>query len=255
MRTSNNNQSFLQQIFENFGTFIALLTPIAQYAFRDEFRAILNITNDTALFNAFTLVAVIFGFTIILGLFANKQILHTKIYLDQKAKVKYLESIQPQTTIPAETSKELPASKKEFVDEPFYLDISRIAFISLILSAIAFSLIFVFVDPLLKNICYLVFILSSIFTLTVYVLKIYQFEEWKYLEEKKIENINDRIQKYFSRPFKTYATVENSKDIFNQYRLFFIEVDNVRYKVTSDRNNPNKFFEIIQLIDTEDSQK
>ncbi len=89
--------------------------------------------------------------------------------------------------------------------------------------------------------------LSAIFTLTVFVLKIYQFEEWKIQEDKKLSIINEQIQKYFSKPIKYYATVEDTKDIFNQYRLFFIEVEGVKYKVTSDRNNPNRFFEVIEL--------
>jgi len=135
---NTNNQNFLQQIFENFGTFIALVTPIAQYLFRDEFSAILNIGEDTALFNAFTLVAIVFGFTIILGLFANKQFLHTKLYLNQKEKRKYFESIQPKVVTESETNEQ----EHKFVEEPFYLDANKFAFLSLFISAISFSLIF-----------------------------------------------------------------------------------------------------------------
>jgi len=243
-----NNDDFLSKIVQYTGTIFTVGGLITQYLFRDEFSKLLSINGTDSYYSAFTIAGLILGITIVVGLFANRYMLLNRWYINSEKYRKYLESIRKRQVANNQTL----TSNAEVVAEPFFLDGKRIAFGLLILSIILFIAIFCFPNALVKSIFYLLFLLSVIYSATSFLLLLYGEEDWKRKEETTRQLIIEKIKDHFAPKFKELERLEDTSNPLRPITSVIIEVEKQKYIVTTDKNNPNKYFSVQKFVEKKD---
>ena len=247
----SNNNDFLTKVVQYAGTIFTIGGLIMQYLFRDEFQKILIINGSNSYYSAFTIAGLILGVTIVICLFANRYILLNRWYPDQEKYKKYLNSIRKRQVESAQN--QTPSSELEM--EPFYLNGKRFAFILFLLSIVFFIIIFYFPNPLVKSVFYLIFLLSVIFSATTFLLLLYGEEDWKRREEETRRLIDEKIKDFFAPKFKVLERVEDTSNLLYPVTRVLISVENKKYIVATDKNNPNKYFSVQEYIEKKNESK
>lgn len=235
------NDSFISKLLQGVAAVFTLAGIISQYLLRKEFFQILKIDNTNSLYDSFTLAGLIIGLIIFVGIFANRYLINNKIYLDKKAYEKYLNLIrenQPKTE-----------DKRLNIVEPFNFSVSNIAWVLLIFSVVFFILIPVIQNPLSKGIFYLLFLLAAIFSSTVFLLQLYLDEDWKKREKERRDSFHEKIKSRLSPSFKILNILENNSNFMYPVTTMTIEMSGKKYQINADSNNPDKFFNLIEIQD------
>lgn len=246
-----NNDDFLSKIVQYVGTIFTIGGLITQYLLRDEFSKLLSINGADSYYSAFTIAGLILGITIVVGLFANRYILLNRWHPDNEKYKKYLESIRKRQIANSQST----SGNVDIEVEPFFLDGKRIAFGLLILSIIFFIAIFCFPNPLGKSIFYLLFLLAVIFSATIFLLLLYGEEDWKRKEETTRQLIIEKIKDHFAPKFKVIERSEDTSNLLCPVTIIIIEVEKQKYIVTTDKNNPNKYFSVQKFIEKKNDNK
>lgn len=235
----NLENTFLSKIIQYVGVLFTIGSLISQYVLREEFRKILNI-GESSYYQAFTVAGLILGIAIFIGIFSNRSFLLQKWYPRKKNYKKYINSLQKSQN--AGQSNQSDAA--EIILEPFYLDGRRLATMCLVLSAVAFSFIFISTDPLLKSLFYLVFLLLIIFSITNYIILLYGEEDWKTRENLAREIISSKIANFFSPPYKVIERFEDTSNAYYPVTKIIVKVSGKKYLIVTDKNNPEKYFSV-----------
>lgn len=242
------NDGFISKLIQYAAGFLTLTGIVLQYFLRNEFFQILKFDITNSYYNAFTLAGLILGLVVFIGVFANRYFINSRFHFNRKGYNKYLKSIRNTSKeIREEKTKREESDDSEGVIEPLYLDGVRISYISLLLSISSFVLIFCFSNPLLRSIFYLVFLLTIIFSATIFIMQLYMSEDWKRQEKERINLVITKIKDYFAPPIKIFHILEDRSNFLYQTVNLIIKVDDKIYRVNADINNPNKFFSIYEI--------
>lgn len=236
------NDNFTSKLIQGLGSVGSIVGLIGQYLLRDEFKNLLKIPGDQN-FSAFSLGVLVIGTVIIIGLYANRNSLSNKIYLCWPSiKKKYFDDLRD------------PEKQKGFIQEPFYLDGRRGAWTSVLIATVSFILVLFSLNSFNKSIFYLAFSLSVIFSVTIFLLSLFVFEEWRAKEKERRYTLDEKIKDFFAPKYKELSREEDSSNFLYPAVRQTIEVHGEEYLVVSDLNNPDRFFNVQKKIEAEDSK-
>ena len=230
-----NNNDFLSKIIQIVGILFNILLLISQYFLRDEFSKLLMIDKNNSYYPAFTVVALILGSIVIVGLYSIRYSLLNRWYICRDQYKKYLSYLE---------KRRLNQNNTEIEIEPFFLDGSRFAFIAIVFSIIFFVVIFVTSDPLYKSIFYLLLILGIIVSLSIFLMLLYLQGDWIKKEDLNNKKIEEKIKNFLSPEFQETERIEDYSNVLNPIVKIKIKVKNRNYLVFVNKNDPNKYFSI-----------
>lgn len=241
-----NENNFFSKLVQGVGLLFNIGILISQYILRDDFKQVFNV-NEQVNFAPFSLVALIIGLVIVIGLYAYRHSLSTRKYL---ARFDTIKNYYQNTRLSPDNK-----DFKAYNPEPFYIDGKRLAWSFIILSIIVFSLIFIVNSGVAKGFLYLIFALLIIFSSTVFLMNLYVFEEWKSKEKERKNALDEKIRLFFSKSYKEISRAENPNNFLYPSVQLTIEVDGGRFSVVSDLNDPDKFFKIDPIIEQKINEK
>jgi hypothetical protein len=224
------DESFLSKAIQVVGFITSIAGLVTQYLLREDFKQLLKIVEDHT-FSAFSFGSMITGFVLIIGLYSSRQVLGIKKYFWGYSK--YLKSIRD--------------PKADPVSEPFYIDGKRIAWSAVVVSFASFLSIILVSDPLWKSILYSIFVVLLIFSVTIFLLAMYSVEEWRNGIRSRKERLKDRIQDFFAPQYKEVSRHEDTSNFLVPVIRQVIEVQGTKYSVTSDLNDPDKYFHVEKI--------
>lgn len=234
---NESSPDFLSKALQLVSGVFTIGALISQYFLREEFEQLLAIAPDFNYYKAFTLAGMIIGFLIVVMVFTNRIYSYNKWYPIKKAYTNYIISLKS----------ERPEDRKS---EPFYINLNRLAILSVFLSIISFIYIFRTENSLLKSIYYLSFLLLTVFSMSVFLTDLYGREEWRKNKVSAKQKIDTKIKEHFAPNYKVLLRYEDLSQLPQSTKLL-IEVENKNYWVISENNDPDKFFSIQQTKDTE----
>ncbi len=234
------NNDFLTNLFQIVGFLAAIIIAISQYIFSNQFKY-LFISNVEMYYLANT-CALGIALATIIGLYANRYFLESKHYFFNQRE-KYYKRIQEIN----ENSVKGKKCTKEVITEPWTWKISNLGFPFILvgLGSLYFLLSSQYLN--IRTISYIVFICSTIDSVTIFSLIMYTLYEYRNNEERNRDRIIEQINKYFAGDFKIFLESENRADPLYPSRVLLIEKGEEKYEVRADANNPNKFFEIKKM--------
>lgn len=227
------NNDFLTNLFQVVGFLAAIIIAISQYIFSNQFKG-LFIGNEQIYYLANTCVLGI-SLVSIIGLYANRFLIENKHYFTEKSKVDYYTKLNQSI------------GTNQAIKEPWNWKISDFGVVFLLVAMISFYYLISERNIVGLSIAYTSFICSTIDSIAIFVLKIYNQQEWRNSEYRNRDRIIEKINKYFAGSFRISEEFKDDSNFMYQSRTIMVEKDNKKYKVISDANNPDKYFSIVEL--------
>lgn len=229
------NNNFLENLFQTVGFLAAIIISISQYIFSSQFKS-LFIGNEHIYFLANTCTLGI-ALASIVGFYANRHFLESKNYFNTKQEAEYYKKLRETSTKPGEV-----------ITEPWSWKLSDLGIVFLIVTFISLFFLISSKDLVIKAISYIVFVCSTINSITIFSLKIYNMQEWRNSEEKNRDRVIEKVNKYFAGDFKISQEYKDFSKPLYPTRTLIIEKENKKYNVIANANNPNEYFQINEII-------
>ena len=229
--------NFITSALQITATLITITLPIAQYIFRDGFKFLFRGDND--IFNISTVVALLFSFAIIVILYANRYSLGNKIYLSNDKKRKYFEELLKNNNLQTEQGNQVG-----YVTEPFFLNVYRLAIISIGVALLVFIVIIIYSENnIIVSIGYVMFISLVIFSITTFAVKLYIEGQYQIKNREVDDLILEKIKSYFVGEMKIISIFTDNR--FPSLKYVKVKYkDDVEYIAKADAMDPNQYFEI-----------
>lgn len=227
------NNDFISNLFQTVGFLAAIIIAISQYIFSNQFKN-LFVGNEQMYYLANT-CALGVSLASIVGLYANRYLIEIKHYFTKKQEVEYYNKLKS------------VGQNNEVVEEPWSWRISDFGIMFLLIALISLYFLISDHNAVILAISYIIFVCTTIDSVAIFSLKIYNQQEWRGNEEKNRERIVEKINQYFAGSFKITLEVKDDSNFMYPSRTIIIEKDGKKYKVVSDANNPDKYFQITEV--------
>ena len=236
-----NKNNFVSELIQIIGFMSAITVSLSQYFFRDNFKTLFEI--NSKLYGPTSLIALIISLSIIIGLFANRYNLSTKFYLSNKYKIIFLNAINENNSSP-----EILGKSKKLINEPFSYSFKKLSILSIILAIVSYLVVIATNKTIFDCLFYILFICFSVISISIFSIQIYLEKEFAQREEQINEQIFIKIKDYFAKKITIKSDFKNISNWQFPQRHIEIEYDKIKYKITCDANNPDRFFNIEEII-------
>lgn len=255
-----DEDSFLSSIVKFIGFITTIGGLITQFILNEQIKTFFQINSPQGAIylNAFSFGSLLVGLAIIIILYKYRFVLSNKRYFNRKAGHKYFKKLAQRET-EQQTSRSIKKVKttiltndEDILIEPFYYNFQIIAIFTLVLSSILFALIFFVSKDLSKAVLYYLFVQLIVYSLTVFLLDLYNNQERKHLEKKSLNHMYEKIEEYFlpTIQYKGYIKIYQSNP---SQRYIDLIVENKEYRAVINLFEPDGYFEIFPLINSRDS--
>lgn len=243
-----NRDSFFADLLQNLGFIAAIAVAISQYTLDERFKNLF--IDDSRLFSAASLVALVLSIALILGIFSHRFYLLNKIYFSSKKKeeyYEYLRNIAPQNPQDSNTIQlQKKGKEKKPVPEPWYFTMIHLAFVLLVVSALCFFLLTSKIPELgfFTQLIYIVFICSLVSSISLFSIQLYRENEYKRYQQNCDEIIFNKIRERFTEKIKVFYDSTDPNLLFSPGpdRHIIFEYQNQTYQVFTRSTNPNSYF-------------
>ncbi len=235
MEKNNLISQFLQWI----STATAVLVPISQFIFRDQFKLFFSI--DEKLFTATSVVSFVLSVVVILALYSNRYFTSFKFYPNRKRKEKYYSYLQTLNT-PNQTERISP--KDNMVLEPFSVTLEKVAILSILL-AVGWFYLFISIQNIhIISLSYILLIISIVFSASVFAIKLHLENDYKTRQRNSNQAITAKIKEYLAGDIKIKLQFNDNRNLILPIRYLTVERGNEEYKVAVNPNDPEAYFSI-----------
>lgn len=230
---SMKTNDFMSNLLQVVGFIAAIILALSQYFFSGEFKFFF--ASNEKLYSISNVVSLILSLAIIIGLYSVRYIIDNRNYFSTTKRDLYWKKIQEIKTY---------SQKDQIISEPWYWTISRLGFLLILISLSLYGLLVSSTNIYLTSISYVLFICTSVASLTIFSLKIYLPQEFKNMEERIRKQTLDKVNEYFAGNLHILSELEDRSNMMYPVRILIIEKDGKKYIIRCDANNPDKFFNI-----------
>ncbi len=129
--------------------------------------------------------------------------------------------------------------------EPFYIDITKVSFILLLISIVLCSSMLVTSIVVAKSILYMLFILTSVSITVISLIHLSESISYQRTTDKQFDKVYACIKDFLAPHFRTIRRQDNFPQAGNT--RIIIESEGKFYSITANRSNPNLYFLVEEI--------
>jgi len=240
------NRTFLEDLFQSIGFIAAIMVALSQYFLSSNFELLFS--QKPEFFNISNIIVIAMTFSIILGVYAARHTIDSKIYFNKKKRDKYWRMLEEQKN--RKEDKDFSAKKPretEIISEPWGFTIRQLAYVSIPLIIGVFAILLNSQNILVISIAYVSLMCLIVFSLSVFAIRIYTSREHRGHQEKVYLETLNKINTYFAGKINIKLEYMDRSNWMCPLRTMILEHQGKSYLVKTDANDPNSYFEITEL--------
>ncbi|MDD3487560.1 MAG: hypothetical protein PHF35_04275 [Candidatus Moranbacteria bacterium] len=231
--------NLITQLLQLISTATAILVPISQFIFREQFKSFFNA--DEKIFTSASVTSFVLSIVIILALYSNRYLVSfKKYYPNKKAEKRYYAYLRTLNTQNDATQVQI----SEIVLEPFSFTLEKIATFFIILSFVWFYLFISSESIHIIGLSYVLLIISVVFSASVFAIKLHLESDYKTRQINSNQAVVTKIKEYLAGDIKIRFQYNDNKNVVFPIRHFIVERGSDIYKVAVNPNDPESYFSI-----------